>query len=183
MLNTLTFTTSATTQAANFTRLIPFGPRVATWDDGALFVINVVDVQVSAEYTQLGPVAGAAAWDADLYLVTGGGRTVMHVQALAPRDFVAMKASTQDWKAALEAAIAHRVLVLPLLRELQQRLAAADASAPEGAPLAALIAEAQAVEEELARRERELAQKRQEEEEARRKRAEEERIAVREAHT
>lgn len=179
MLNTLTFTTSAQTQASNFTRLLPFGARIATWDDGALFVINIVDVQVSAEYSQLGAVAGAAACENELYLIAGGGRVVMCVQALAPRDFVALKVNTAEWKAALEAAIAHRVLALPLLRALQQRLTAADPAAPELASLVALIGEAEAAEQEQIRREKELAQKKQEEEEARKKRAEEERLAVR----
>lgn len=179
VLNTLTFTSAPATQACNFTRLLPFGVRVATWDEGAVFVLSVAEVSVSAEYAAYAPVVAAAVCDNELFVVGGGGRVVAVVQALSPRDFVQSKAGTAEWRAALDAALTHRVLLLPVLRSLQQKLLAADANAADGAALALLVAEAEAAEAEQIRKEKEAAQKRAEEEEARRRRAEEERIAVR----
>lgn len=99
VLNTLTFTTSPVSQASNFTRLLPFAMRVATWDESTVFILNVADVQVSAEYSQLGAVLSAAACDNELFVVGGGGRVVAVVKVLPPREFVIAKvrALREDW--------------------------------------------------------------------------------------
>lgn len=174
--NTIAFTTSAAAQKANFGRVLPFGGRIATWDDSTLFVLNVADVQVNAEYAQFGVLLAAAASDAELFLVGGGGRVVVRVQSMSPRDYVVAMANGPDWQLALEAALTHRVLVPATLRALQGRL---PPDAREATALMTLLSEAEAAEEEQRRKEREAAAKKQEEEETKRRKTEEERIAVR----